>query len=203
MLLWSYFSVVFTDPGGVPPNWRPAVDEEGGDNDPLTASEFPLDSENGRIRFCRKCNQLKPPRCHHCSVCELLLLQVLFDCWLAFLVFSLLFFFFLSVNDVLLDYLVRWKVCPEDGPSLCLGCQLCWGIELQKFPPLPGMFCNLLSFIFAVPIILSLFAPSIGTTWLSMLFYHYQYFHLWIFFISRSCLRWSHGDIEHNLGMIL
>lgn len=117
--------------------------------------------------------------------------------------FSLCCFFSLSVNDVLLDYLVRWKVCPEDGPSLCLGCQLCWGIELQKFPPLPGMFCNLLSFIFAVPIILSLFAPSIGTTWLSMLFYHYQYFHLWIFFISRSCLRWSHGDIEHNLGMIL
>ncbi|GMP42960.1 hypothetical protein CsSME_00012514 [Camellia sinensis var. sinensis] len=28
MLLWSYFNVVFTDPGGVPPNWRPLVDEE-------------------------------------------------------------------------------------------------------------------------------------------------------------------------------
>ncbi|KAL3814919.1 hypothetical protein ACJIZ3_016187 [Penstemon smallii] len=67
MLLWSYFSVVFTDPGGVPCNWRPAVDEERGDTDPLTATEFPADPENSRIRFCRKCNQLKPPRCHHCS----------------------------------------------------------------------------------------------------------------------------------------
>lgn len=27
----------------------------------------------------------------------------------------------------------------EDGPSLCLGCQLCWGIELQVFSSLPGM----------------------------------------------------------------
>ncbi|KAI8001711.1 putative protein S-acyltransferase 14 [Camellia lanceoleosa] len=25
MLLWSYFVVVFTDPGSVPPNWRPVV----------------------------------------------------------------------------------------------------------------------------------------------------------------------------------
>ncbi|KAL0429020.1 UNVERIFIED_CONTAM: putative protein S-acyltransferase 14 [Sesamum radiatum] len=46
MLLWSYFSVVFTDPGGVPPNWRPATDEERGDSDPLTGTEFPADSEN-------------------------------------------------------------------------------------------------------------------------------------------------------------
>lgn len=80
MLLWCYFSVVFTDPGSVPPNWRPELDEERGEADPLTASEFgasPADSGNPRIRFCRKCNQLKPPRCHHCSVCEFLLFTVL------------------------------------------------------------------------------------------------------------------------------
>jgi hypothetical protein len=74
MLLWSYFSVVLTDPGGVPPNWRPAIDEERGEADPLNVLEFnnlPADQPaNQRIRFCRKCNQLKPSRCHHCSVCE-------------------------------------------------------------------------------------------------------------------------------------
>ncbi|GFY92459.1 DHHC-type zinc finger family protein [Actinidia rufa] len=71
MLLWSYFTVVFTDPGSVPPNWRPVLDEERGDTIPLTGSEFsdmPADPTNLRIRYCRKCNQLKPPRCHHCSV---------------------------------------------------------------------------------------------------------------------------------------
>lgn len=73
MLLWSYFSVVFIDPGSVPPNWRPTIDEERGEEDPLVGSEFSnvqCDPSNQRIRYCRKCNQLKPPRCHHCSVCE-------------------------------------------------------------------------------------------------------------------------------------
>ena len=72
MLLWSYFSVVFTDPGSVPPNWKPTIDEERGEADPLVGTEFsnlPSDP-NPRVRYCRKCNQLKPPRCHHCSVCE-------------------------------------------------------------------------------------------------------------------------------------
>ncbi|KAH8513568.1 hypothetical protein H0E87_006729 [Populus deltoides] len=35
MLLWSYFTTVLTDPGGVPPNWKPSIDEESGDADPL------------------------------------------------------------------------------------------------------------------------------------------------------------------------
>lgn len=76
MLLWSYFSVVFTDPGVVPPNWRSASDEEqrGGESDPLNSLEFgglQPDSSNQRTRFCRKCNLPKPPRCHHCSVCKI------------------------------------------------------------------------------------------------------------------------------------
>ena len=73
MLLWSYFSVVLTDPGGVPPNWRPIMDEERGEGDPLTGSDFgvsPADASKQRVRYCRKCSQMKPPRCHHCSVCE-------------------------------------------------------------------------------------------------------------------------------------
>ncbi|KAL3738797.1 hypothetical protein ACJRO7_020208 [Eucalyptus globulus] len=73
MLLWSYFSVVLTDPGGIPPNWRPSIDEERGESDPLNGLDFSVlqsDPSHRRIRFCRKCNQPKPPRCHHCSVCQ-------------------------------------------------------------------------------------------------------------------------------------
>ncbi|CAA0820361.1 Probable protein S-acyltransferase 14 [Striga hermonthica] len=117
MLLWSYFSVVFTDPGSVPPNWRPAVDEERGDSDPLTATEFPADSENGRIRYCRKCNQLKPPRCHHCSVCGRCILKMDHHCvWVVncvgalnykyFLLF--LFYTFLETSVVTLSLLPQF-----------------------------------------------------------------------------------------------
>lgn len=65
--------MVFTDPGSVPFDWQPAGDEESGETDPLTDGEFPAAWQDKDIRFCKKCNQLKPPRCHHCSVCKLLL----------------------------------------------------------------------------------------------------------------------------------
>lgn len=73
MLLWSYFAAVLTDPGIVPPNWKPAVDEERGEEDPLNGlelSDMLSDPSNKQIRYCRKCSRPKPARCHHCSVCE-------------------------------------------------------------------------------------------------------------------------------------
>ncbi|XP_019189303.1 PREDICTED: probable protein S-acyltransferase 14 [Ipomoea nil] len=127
MLLWSYFSVVFTDPGIVPPNWRPALDEERGDTDPLTASEFgssPADLPRSRIRFCRKCNQMKPPRCHHCSVCGRCVLKMDHHCvWVVncvgalnykyFLLF--LFYTFLETTLVTLSLLPDFIAFFTDG----------------------------------------------------------------------------------------
>ncbi|KAF7826005.1 putative protein S-acyltransferase 14 [Senna tora] len=99
MLLWSYFAVVLTDPGSVPPNWRPAIDEERGEADPLNGSEFSnvqSDPSNQRIRFCRKCNQLKPPRCHHCSVCGRCVLKMDHHCvWVVNCVGALNYKYFL------------------------------------------------------------------------------------------------------------
>ncbi|KAD6453141.1 hypothetical protein R6Q59_015041 [Mikania micrantha] len=100
MLLWSYFSVVLTDPGGVPPNYRPIVDEERGDVDRLTGSEFSslttLEPTNARIRYCRKCNHIKPPRCHHCSVCGRCVLKMDHHCvWVVNCVGALNYKYFL------------------------------------------------------------------------------------------------------------
>jgi len=139
MLLWSYFSVVLTDPGSVPPNWRPAtVDEESGEAIPLTSSEFnnPIlslqqssslaDSGNPRIRYCRKCNQLKPPRCHHCSVCKLSHLSILMLPLV--LIFLEIFTPYLSWYILLNGH--RWKMCTKNGSPLCVGCELCGSIKL-------------------------------------------------------------------------
>ncbi|KAF8032391.1 hypothetical protein BT93_D1339 [Corymbia citriodora subsp. variegata] len=99
MLLWSYFSVVFTDPGSVPPNWRPSVDEERGESDPLTlpdSSGLQSDPSDQRIRYCRKCNQFKPPRCHHCSVCGRCVLKMDHHCvWVVNCVGALNYKYFL------------------------------------------------------------------------------------------------------------
>lgn len=136
MLLWSYFSVVLADPGGVPPNWRPTVDEERGDTVPLTSSEFSStamslqqltpgsDMANPRIRFCRKCNQIKPPRCHHCSVCGRCILKMDHHCvWVVncvgalnykyFLLF--LFYTFLETTLVTVSLLPHFVAFFSDG----------------------------------------------------------------------------------------
>ncbi|KAF3613689.1 putative protein S-acyltransferase 14 [Capsicum annuum] len=127
MLLWSYFSVVFTDPGSVPPNWKPDLDEERGDSDPLTTSEFgasPADPANPRVRFCKKCNLLKPPRCHHCSVCGRCILKMDHHCvWVIncvgalnykyFLLF--LFYTFLETTLVTLSLLPQFIAFFSDG----------------------------------------------------------------------------------------
>ncbi|XP_043718283.1 probable protein S-acyltransferase 14 [Telopea speciosissima] len=136
MLLWSYFSVVITDPGSVPPNWRPVMDEERGESDPLTGSEYGgtgigvqqsamlADPVNPTVRYCRKCNQLKPARCHHCSVCGRCVLKMDHHCvWVVncvgalnykyFLLF--LFYTFLETTLVTLSLLPHFIAFFSDG----------------------------------------------------------------------------------------
>eukprot|EP00850_Spirogloea_muscicola_P000698 SM000002S05778 [mRNA] locus=s2:2166485:2168881:+ [translate_table: standard] len=104
MLLWCYFMVVFTDPGGVPPGWRPLLGEDELEaqtlpltsTPPLVASSGPVGAPplatgnigslmtsratQSRVRYCRKCAQFKPPRCHHCSVCGKCILKMDHHC---------------------------------------------------------------------------------------------------------------------------
>ncbi|XP_048421385.1 probable protein S-acyltransferase 12 isoform X2 [Pyrus x bretschneideri] len=93
MLLWSYFMVVFKDPGSVPENWKPLIDEENLEaGSSLTLSENiepkaftstqPSDGGERRpqVRYCSRCQNGKPPRCHHCSVCQRCVLKMDHHC---------------------------------------------------------------------------------------------------------------------------
>jgi len=108
LLIWSYIMVVLNDPGSVPHNWRHHQHLRSG-FDLETAPPTPSPA------YCSRCQNGKPPRCHHCSICKQLSH------------FQALFLFLLFAIDTPFSPLCRPKVCSEDGSSLHLGRQLCWG----------------------------------------------------------------------------
>ncbi|XP_076921323.1 putative protein S-acyltransferase 12 [Bidens hawaiensis] len=81
MLTWSYVMVVIHDPGSVPENWKPSSPEnlEAG---PDTSASTSLDAPENRqaLGYCRHCRNGKPPRCHHCSVCQRCVLKMDHHC---------------------------------------------------------------------------------------------------------------------------
>ncbi|KAI3441704.1 S-acyltransferase [Psidium guajava] len=91
LLSWSYFMVVLTDPGSVPENWRTVRDEENFEADgsclphEASGSGSTWPSSNGSegrppLGFCIHCQNGKPPRCHHCSVCQRCVLKMDHHC---------------------------------------------------------------------------------------------------------------------------
>ncbi|KAK4789061.1 hypothetical protein SAY86_020380 [Trapa natans] len=91
LLTWSYLMVVFRDPGSVPENWRHAPEEEileaGSSAAVATESSLSVawpssDGSGNRpsIGFCNHCHNEKPPRCHHCSICQRCILKMDHHC---------------------------------------------------------------------------------------------------------------------------
>ncbi|KAJ0758717.1 putative protein S-acyltransferase [Helianthus annuus] len=83
MLTWSYIMVVINDPGSVPENWKPPSQEnlEAGPDDNTSASTSVDVPENRQaLGYCRHCRNGKPPRCHHCSVCQRCVLKMDHHC---------------------------------------------------------------------------------------------------------------------------
>ncbi|XP_010422733.1 PREDICTED: probable protein S-acyltransferase 12 [Camelina sativa] len=108
MLLWSYFATVFTDPGSVPERFR----REMGGGDSLEAGTSTDQGAFGSLGYCTKCRNVKPPRCHHCSVCQRCVLKMDHHCvWIVNCVgarnykFFLLFLFY-TFFETLLDVIV-------------------------------------------------------------------------------------------------
>ncbi|KAG2725652.1 hypothetical protein I3843_01G076500 [Carya illinoinensis] len=93
LLSWSYCMVVFRDPGSVPENWRPLAEEENleagssmqmSDNVVPEALASTWSSSDGLERkqtgYCSRCQNGKPPRCHHCSICQRCVLKMDHHC---------------------------------------------------------------------------------------------------------------------------
>ncbi|XP_070030249.1 putative protein S-acyltransferase 12 isoform X1 [Nicotiana tabacum] len=110
LLMWSYIKVVIQDPGSVPENWKLVSEqniEEGNsvaltdyasiENNTPTVSTDQIERRQSQSRgYCSQCQNGKPPRCHHCSVCHRCVLKMDHHCiWVVNCVGSRNYKFFL------------------------------------------------------------------------------------------------------------
>ncbi|KAG8080631.1 hypothetical protein GUJ93_ZPchr0007g4767 [Zizania palustris] len=96
LIIWCYLVVVFTDPGAVPENWRHSSEDDAMDVNSSIVSDnegafnwdatYPDSERQGSApRYCSRCQNGKPPRCHHCSVCNRCVLKMDHHCvWVVY-----------------------------------------------------------------------------------------------------------------------
>lgn len=76
--------VLLEDPGSVPENWTLASEAENMEAGSSSLPEqAPMDLDGAGRRpttYCRRCQNGKPPRCHHCSVCQRCVLKMDHHC---------------------------------------------------------------------------------------------------------------------------
>ncbi|XP_075919509.1 palmitoyltransferase ZDHHC20-B-like [Petromyzon marinus] len=135
MLLWAFFQTVFTPLSRPSKEFslckaeRQALEGDGGDDGGgaergvdmqrellrCSAHSLPLATctESGAIRYCERCQLVKPDRCHHCSVCDSCVLKMDHHCpWVNNCVgysnykFFLLFLLYAALHCVLVTFTV-------------------------------------------------------------------------------------------------
>ncbi|XP_062180370.1 probable protein S-acyltransferase 16 isoform X2 [Phragmites australis] len=69
----TYAAAVRRDPGRVPPDFVPDVED-------AKSSVHEIKRKGGDLRYCQKCCHYKPPRAHHCRVCKRCVLKMDHHC---------------------------------------------------------------------------------------------------------------------------
>ncbi|KAH9736006.1 putative protein S-acyltransferase 16 [Citrus sinensis] len=69
MCVFSYTVAILRDPGRVPADYMPDVED---DQNPM----HEIKRKGGDLRYCQKCSHYKPPRAHHCRVCKRCVLRM-------------------------------------------------------------------------------------------------------------------------------
>ncbi|KAK8734383.1 hypothetical protein OTU49_006156 [Cherax quadricarinatus] len=142
LFLWAYWQTIFTDIGTVPKQFRLPPTEldryESAETDEVRRDvlerfiqkhSLPVYNRTmtGDIRYCDKCVQVKPDRCHHCSVCGVCVLKLDHHCpwvnncvaftnykfFILFLGYALLYCLFIGATT--LQYFIKFWKLDVDG----------------------------------------------------------------------------------------
>ncbi|KAH0721676.1 hypothetical protein KY290_006681 [Solanum tuberosum] len=73
MCISNYALAIYTDPGQVPSSFVPDVE----DPDNIVHE---IKRKGGDLRYCQKCSLYKPPRAHHCRICNRCILRMDHHC---------------------------------------------------------------------------------------------------------------------------
>uniref|UniRef100_A0A8B9KLT7 Palmitoyltransferase n=1 Tax=Astyanax mexicanus TaxID=7994 RepID=A0A8B9KLT7_ASTMX len=133
MFVWSYWKTIFTRPASPSKEFcLPKAEKEQYEKEerPETqqeilkkvASSLPLYTRTGAgaIRYCDRCQVIKPDRCHHCSACDMCVLKMDHHCpwvnncvgfsnykfFILFLAYSLIYCLFIAAT--VLQYFIKF-----------------------------------------------------------------------------------------------
>ncbi|XP_061783819.1 palmitoyltransferase ZDHHC2 isoform X2 [Nerophis lumbriciformis] len=133
MFIWAYWQTIFTNPMNPLKEFHLSYSEKelleredrGESQQEILrriAKKLPVytRTNSGAIRFCDRCQLLKPDRCHHCSVCDKCILKMDHHCpwvnncvgfsnykpFMLFLSYSLLYCLFITATD--LKYFIKF-----------------------------------------------------------------------------------------------
>ncbi|XP_065114410.1 palmitoyltransferase ZDHHC20-B isoform X1 [Paramisgurnus dabryanus] len=145
MFVWSYWKTIFTRPANPSKEFcLPKAEKEQYEKEqrPETqheilrrvASSLPLYTRTGAgaIRYCDRCQVIKPDRCHHCSACDMCVLKMDHHCpwvnncvgfsnykfFILFLTYSLIYCLFIAAS--VLQYFIKfWTLCRRKSAENC------------------------------------------------------------------------------------